>query len=370
MQGAQGVGGAGRTRRRVVALFVGVAAALVLAEATLRIAGDGAPPGPKIGVVDTVTGDLVLHAYPSDPANAFEPTPALTPGRHQAIELSEPPRKVALDALAATPWCVRYAYGSEGVRGPAVTPRPLPGVTRIALIGDSFAFGEGVREPETLAPRLAARLGASYEVPNCAQSGADLALDVARLEWAVASYGCTRALLVVTLNDVPPPTQRAAADRAFDLLNVRADDGTPAPLRWSRLAHLAFGFAAARARTAATEDEYAARWDPQRNGTRLDEAAALFARAAALPGCRTVVVVHPLLHRLRDYPFRAAHAEIAALARRAGLDVVDLLPAFEGLDERTLFVHPIDHHPNARAHALSAERLAAALLELPAFAPR
>jgi hypothetical protein len=36
---------------------------------------------------------------------------------------------------------------------------------------------------------------------------------------------------------------------------------------------------------------------------------------------------------------------------------LDLLDTFRGHDEKSLWVHPTDHHPNEAAHALAAEAI-------------
>jgi hypothetical protein len=45
------------------------------------------------------------------------------------------------------------------------------------------------------------------------------------------------------------------------------------------------------------------------------------------------------------------------MARSAGLEVIDLAPAFAGRRTESLWVHPSDHHPNGSAHALAARAL-------------
>ena len=45
------------------------------------------------------------------------------------------------------------------------------GVTRVAVLGDSFVFGSGVRQDETLTHQLAARLGPAFEVVNLGVPG-------------------------------------------------------------------------------------------------------------------------------------------------------------------------------------------------------
>lgn len=64
---------------------------------------------------------------------------------------------------------------SMGLRGREVAPRKPPGVQRILVLGDSFAFGVGVDEPSVFSSRLEALLNAGkprrYEVVNMGVSG-------------------------------------------------------------------------------------------------------------------------------------------------------------------------------------------------------
>jgi lysophospholipase L1-like esterase len=46
------------------------------------------------------------------------------------------------------------------------------------------------------------------------------------------------------------------------------------------------------------------------------------------------------------------------IAELDAIDAVDLLPAFAGKDPGLLWLHPIDHHPNAVAYGIVAEALA------------
>jgi hypothetical protein len=58
------------------------------------------------------------------------------------------------------------------------------------------------------------------------------------------------------------------------------------------------------------------------------------------------------------------------MARDAGIPVLDLAPAFAGMDTESLRVHPTDHHPNGKAHAIAARAIADWVMEeLPGFLP-
>ena len=78
-------------------------------------------------------------------------------------------------------------------------------------------------------------------------------------------------------------------------------------------------------------------------------------------GAPMTLVVFPLFHDLKDYPFAEIHRKIGNFARESGIDYVDLLPAFEGVDESDYWVHPKDFHPNHLAHRKVADVLMTAI---------
>lgn len=75
-------------------------------------------------------------------------------------------------------------------------------------------------------------------------------------------------------------------------------------------------------------------------------------------GGRFLVASWPLLVDLDDYPFAAADEAIARFCEGAGIPRLDLRAALRGHTAESLWVHPVDHHPNEIAHRLAAEALA------------
>ena len=75
-------------------------------------------------------------------------------------------------------------------------------------------------------------------------------------------------------------------------------------------------------------------------------------------GGRLVVASWPLLVDLDAYPFAAADETIARFCAAAGIPRVDLLAALQGRTAESLWVHPVDRHPNEIAHRLAAQALA------------
>lgn len=73
---------------------------------------------------------------------------------------------------------------------------------------------------------------------------------------------------------------------------------------------------------------------------------------------RVVVVILPMLTGLSGtYPFQGLHDLVRTFCQNQGIEVVDLLPAFRGRNERELWVHPVDQHPNHLGHRIIADAL-------------
>jgi lysophospholipase L1-like esterase len=67
-------------------------------------------------------------------------------------------------------WQADLKTNALGFRDEEHGPK-APGVTRVAVLGDSFVFGSGVGQDETLTRRLAALLGPGYDVVNLGVPG-------------------------------------------------------------------------------------------------------------------------------------------------------------------------------------------------------
>ena len=73
-------------------------------------------------------------------------------------------------------------------------------------------------------------------------------------------------------------------------------------------------------------------------------------------GIRLLVVPLPMVTGLGpDAPYAELMAMVSEFCEAEGIEHVDLVPRFQGQDERSLWVHPTDQHPNDRGHRLIAE---------------
>jgi hypothetical protein len=261
-----------------------------------------------------------------------------------------------------------------GFRGEEFTAGKPPGAARFVFLGDSFTFGEGVRQSDTLpeqfrrAPILRQVLpGREIEALNLGVGGYNTVQEAALLREVGVALRPDWVIVIYCLNDAEPALfARTAAgdlvrrDREAGVPENLSTPAIPSPYGWLHLTQLAYSTAAQRRLTRRTIEHYRSLyregnpgWDEARRA--LEEIGAI-GRASDV---RVTVAIFPLLFQLDSgYPFRDLHDHIAAAARAAGLDCLDLLPAFEAHSGPELWVHPTDQHPNEIALRLAAGRLA------------
>jgi lysophospholipase L1-like esterase len=309
------------TRRRELALLAfGLSAALVLAEATVRLGG-----------------------LAERRATGYAP--------------------VTTGARAALP------RNSRGFRDRERTLAKPQGVRRVVCLGDSFTWGHGIEYgdayPQRLERALPDRLGGAWEVVNLAMPAMGTVDALGVLEREGLAYGPDLLLLGFVLNDAEDAAS-AEVRRAEDWRLAKGPPASPA----DRLALLRFF----RLRL----------WATAENRRRVANVRALYAtdapgwaaarRALTEIGARCrekdvpfVVAIFPLFGNALDegYPFAAQHAQVAAAAGAAGAHVVDLLPTYRGLRWDVLVVDGADdEHPNELAHRIAANRILRELAEV------
>lgn len=80
-------------------------------------------------------------------------------------------------------------------------------------------------------------------------------------------------------------------------------------------------------------------------------------------GAQFVLVVLPMMSLLDErYPYLRLHEWVATFAKDNDVRSFDLLEVFRGMDERDLWVHPTDQHPNHVGHRLIADSVHAFLV--------
>lgn len=245
------------------------------------------------------------------------------------------------------------------------TPALPAGVRRIAVLGDSFAFGHGVpnvsdRLGERLQRMLAEKIGDrdAIQVVNAADPGADTPFELKILnELERRGMKMTDVLWIYNLNDIEGLVPELDQDMMGSIL-------CPQPAEWNwptrhlylpnflYYRYVQYSRPEVRDYFGWLKTAYQGKaWEQQK--TRLED---------IIEWCRKRnvalrVAIFPFLHNLENYAFESSHAELANYFRSQNVPVLDLLPTMKDHRTEKLIVNRYDAHPNERAHELAAEAI-------------
>jgi hypothetical protein len=243
------------------------------------------------------------------------------------------------------------------------------------VLGDSFTEGQGVKEPDTYPRRLEALLNASgtgrWEVRNCGRRATDFPELYAAFE-QILPFQPDVVVYGMVLNDAdrsPEFQARQSYVNDWILDRGRVLEGGAAPTLGpfsSRLVAMVGdrveSYRTSRATLRWYREMYA---EPNRDGwERTQQYLRDMNQRTRAAGGRFLVATWPLLVGLDRYPFAEVHETIARFCLGAGIAQQDLLPVLRQRPTESLWVHPVDMHPNEVAHGLAAESLAGPVLAL------
>jgi hypothetical protein len=261
---------------------------------------------------------------------------------------------------------VFYRVNNAGFRGEDFVMERGEAI-RIALVGDSFCWGNGVKDQHHFAVRAAKTmnetmdLGRPVEIHNFGLGGYNTTAEVALFEHTVLAYEPDVCVIWYFLND---PV--ALGGQMGTLRYLGGDDRWLGIRKWSRVADAVLAPIDAQIGQRELIDLYQQMHRPgdERFGA-VRSALARFAGLCAEHDVQPMLVIHPVLISLDErYPFAEAHAAVKEAAEAQGIVVVDLLESFKGLDPSALWVHPTDQHPNAEAHRIAGKALRKALKDM------
>ncbi len=286
---------------------------------------------------------------------------------------------------------VDVVHNALGYRGRELAREKPPGVRRVLVLGDSFAYGIGVADDETFSARLE-RLVPGIEVINTGVNGYGTAQELLLLRDEGLALRPDLVLVAFFWNDVGNSYNRPSLRFRVEgeqlvwpepqaVAPVAGVDTRRAWLRHSyayrflsdRLKLVGFALAVALGLPQESTDFLAP--DERESAWRLEAALLREIRdLAAGIGARTLIALIPDQVQVdtdasvvglepADYDVQSRIQEIGA---ELAIPVIDLGPALRSERERAgePLYYPKDRHLNARGHAVVARALRASL-ELP-----
>lgn len=266
-------------------------------------------------------------------------------------------------AQAAKGHEVAVSNNSLGYRDREPGPK-RPDVYRIAVIGDSFTWGQGIEAPERFSNLIETFLGPGYEVLNFGIPGHDMPEHLQVLD-QVLPLSPDFLLLQLYINDFeggdmvrprPHPLISNAAARGWGRTSVLYDMVNGHWVQLQEATGLSESYVAYLRRNLA---------DPNApNAKRAFGLLRQFIDKTRAAGVKLGVVLFPMTDAMgaygRGYAVGFLHDRVRDVAAEEHVPYLDLLPAFSTYkDPKSLWVNPFDAHPNAIANRRAAQEIVA-----------
>lgn len=247
---------------------------------------------------------------------------------------------------------------SLGMRDREPLAEDTPGLCRIAVLGDSIAFGLGVAQEDAFCDQLeraletAPGIARRCDVLNFAVSGYSTQDEVDLFVHRVLPLRPDLVVVAYCLND-PASGEDQALPRYFKSESF-----------WQR-SHLARLVARrihrARVRSLGGGNYYRFLHSPEGpEWPTVVNAFERLRRETERMEIPVLVVIFPwaLHERWEDYPYAALHDQVARTAEEHGFQALDLLPAFQAHAPFEVEFSAQDPHPTALGHAVAAREAA------------
>ena len=239
-----------------------------------------------------------------------------------------------------------------------------PHRTRIAVVGDSYTFGFGVKMPDAFSAVMERRLNgllpnrielssetSSYEVMNFGVGGYSTLDEAAVVEHRVKPWAPRLIVLAYTLND-PENTPLQPVHSYYQDVQLWQYSHL---LRRIARTHMQMSI-----RHFGNGDYHRYLHAAPAKWKSVPQGFARIAVAARSMGAEVLLAIFPHCKQMHwdAYPYRELHAQVAGAGHAAGFHVLDLLATMERQTPLSVRARADDDHPNRRGHRMAGEELA------------
>lgn len=257
----------------------------------------------------------------------------------------------------------RASLNEQGFREHSFTFDKRADSYRIAVIGDSFTYGNGLEAPQRYTDLLDKWLPRQFEVLNFGVPGDNTPQHLESLRDDVLPAHPDFVLLQWFVNDVegddlrgrPRTEPLVPIPDVHRWLNANSALYTVANMRWGEV-QIALDWAPTYAEYLRARAQDANGEDARREWRLLHEIVETSQRAGANIGI--VLFPDPGQDLGPDYPFAFLHERVLAVCRQEAIPCIDLRADLATVkNRRALWVSPFDHHPSAKANEIAALKI-------------
>jgi lysophospholipase L1-like esterase len=266
---------------------------------------------------------------------------------------------------------VQHVTNAAGVRGPEISLEVPDATVRVAFLGDSITFGEGVYFEDTyperfkvLAQEAGLFQGKSIDAINLGIGGYNTEQEMILLK-QIVSAGVRPDYVVVgyNMNDANEALIRFEGENMVRtpsqletyITKMRKD---PAIFQASQSLRLIRHWFVNKSITNKTLEYYHDLYAEDSTSWQISQQALTgFSEFSQDTGIPVVFVIFPRLFQLDQYPFKLERERVREALEIRDLDSIFLYPYLQNYKGPELWVHPTDSHPNEIVHNIAAEAL-------------
>ena len=250
---------------------------------------------------------------------------------------------------------VNVVINSHGHRSKEIPINKLPGIIRVAMLGDSLTFGWGVPSKETISERLEVLLnkngsGKQFEVINTGIGNTNTEMQVARFLADEVKFFPDIVVLNYFINDaepIPQPTKNILMKYSAAYVFFS--------LRMASIGRIFFG-------GKQWDQYYLDLYKEESEGwQRVQIFFKKLSEYCRSKNIRLVFVNYPELHQFRPYSFTVVTQKLKNMADQQEIPFFDLFLTLQEQEEESLWVSRQDQHPNSLACSLIARAIKDAL---------
>lgn len=241
---------------------------------------------------------------------------------------------------------VDVEINSKGLRNKEFNEQPEPSTYRIVFLGDSLTFGWGVKEEETFARRLEAKLSSQkpVEIINAGHGNYNSTQEANFFLKYAEKWNPNHVVLFYFINDA----EEMQMSTKWDFLG----HSRLVSLFWS--AYRATGWGKqGRSFVDYYQNLYKSEgWEKSKSSIKK------ISDLCVEKGIKFQVVILPELHQLSPYIFEKEHEMIRKFLSENKIENKDLTESFQAAGIKSvqeLWVADDDAHPNGQAHGMIAE---------------